>query len=213
MMHLTESNPTHLHTLGKVLMFTASAMMITFLLFVLMYKLIESDLTEVPLPDPISIEGVLFQVEEERTITKVPLKPIEPMKQQPKVEQLPIDPADDDINIVISSEPVKLDVLDTFEGFTQKVVDRDARPIVRVPPRYPSTAASQGIEGWVRLSFTINAVGGVEDVEVIDSEPKRLFDTAAKRALSRWKYQPKIEHGQAIVRTGLNVVLEFSLQQ
>jgi protein TonB len=212
-MLLTESSPRHLQTFGQILIFTATAMIVTFLLFVLMYKLIESDVIDVPLPAPVSIDGVLFQADEEKTITKQPIRPIEPMKQQPRVEPQPIEPSDEEIGIAIDSEPVKLIGLGTFDDFTPKAVDRDARPIVRVPPRYPPSAASQGIEGWVKLSFTINELGGVEDVLVLDSEPKRLFDRAAKRALSRWKYQPKLEQGQAIVRTGLSVVLEFNLQQ
>lgn len=61
--------------------------------------------------------------------------------------------------------------------------DGDATPIVRIEPQYPIAAARDGKEGWVQLRFTINELGGVDDVEIINAEPKRLFDKEAIRAL------------------------------
>ncbi len=45
--------------------------------------------------------------------------------------------------------------------------DGDATPIVRIEPKYPMQAARDGKEGWVKLSFTINEIGGVEDVKLL----------------------------------------------
>jgi protein TonB len=89
--------------------------------------------------------------------------------------------------------------------------DGDATPIVRIDPKYPPEAARDGKEGWVDLSFTINEVGGVEDVEVLEADPKRIFDREAKRALRKWKYRPKVVDGIAQRQPGLRVRLEFSL--
>lgn len=91
--------------------------------------------------------------------------------------------------------------------------DGEATPIVRIEPKYPIQAARDGKEGWVRLRFTINEVGGVEDVEVIDAEPKRVFDKEAKRALRKWKYKPKMEEGKALRQPGMTVQLDFKLDQ
>lgn len=90
--------------------------------------------------------------------------------------------------------------------------DGDAQPIVRIEPKYPMQAQRNGTEGWVKLSFSINEVGGVEDVTVIDAKPKRVFDRSAKRALKRWKYKPKIVDGKSIKQTGLTVQLDFSME-
>ncbi|AWB69059.1 energy transducer TonB [Saccharobesus litoralis] len=92
-------------------------------------------------------------------------------------------------------------------GFT----NGDAAPIVRVEPRYPAAAARNGIEGWVSLQFSINELGAVEDVLVIEAQPKRVFDREAKRALSRWKYKPQVIDGVPQKQTGLTVKLEFNM--
>lgn len=89
--------------------------------------------------------------------------------------------------------------------------DGDATPIVRIEPKYPIQAARDGKEGWVRLSFTINEIGGVEDVTVIEAQPKRIFDKEAKRALRKWKYKPKVVDGKPQRQPGLSVQLEFNM--
>ncbi|MBU2871325.1 energy transducer TonB [Colwellia sp. E2M01] len=89
--------------------------------------------------------------------------------------------------------------------------DGDATPIVRIEPKYPMDAARDGKEGYVVLSFSINEIGGVEDVEVIEAQPKRVFDKEARRALRKWKYKPKVEEGKALRQTGLTVRLDFKM--
>jgi protein TonB len=90
--------------------------------------------------------------------------------------------------------------------------DGDATPIVRIEPKYPMAAQRNGTEGWVRLSFSINEVGGVEDIVVTESKPKRVFDRAAKRALKRWKYKPKMVEGKPFKQTGLSIQLDFTME-
>ncbi len=89
--------------------------------------------------------------------------------------------------------------------------DGDATPIVRIEPKYPIQAARDGKEGWVILSFTINEIGGVEDVKVLEAQPKRVFDKEARRALRRWKYKPKVVDGKPQKQFGLTVQLDFKM--
>jgi protein TonB len=91
--------------------------------------------------------------------------------------------------------------------------DGDATPIYRAEPKYPSQAARDGKEGWVKLSFTINEIGGVEDVNVIEAKPRRVFNKAAKRALKKWKYKPKVVNGKPMKQTGLTVQLDFKMDK
>ncbi len=90
----------------------------------------------------------------------------------------------------------------------------EVTPIVRIEPPYPRKAAMQGIEGWVKLSFDITAFGTVENVKVLDSEPRRIFDTTAIRALYKWKYKPKTDsEGKPLPQPGQTVKLDFSLEE
>ncbi|WP_199100913.1 energy transducer TonB [Dyella sp. ASV21] len=67
-----------------------------------------------------------------------------------------------------------------------------------VSPRYPTTAVRANQEGWVEVSFTITPEGNVDDVKVVDAEPRHVFDRAAVEAVSRWKYQPATQDGSPV---------------
>ncbi|WKE66006.1 energy transducer TonB [Gallaecimonas kandeliae] len=90
---------------------------------------------------------------------------------------------------------------------------QEATPLVRMDPRYPIEAARDGKEGWVKLRFTVTAAGTVDQVQVLDAEPKRLFDKAAVDALRKWRYQPKVVDGKAIAQPDQEVVLAFKLDK
>ncbi len=91
--------------------------------------------------------------------------------------------------------------------------DGDILPLVRIEPRYPARALQREIEGWVLLEFSISPAGTVANPFVVDSEPPRTFDRAALRAVSRWKYKPKVEDGVAVMRHGVQIVLTFELER
>ncbi len=93
------------------------------------------------------------------------------------------------------------------------VQDAEATPIVRIEPKYPLKAEREGREGWVELSFTIDEVGGVTDIKIIAAEPRRMFDKAAKNALKKWKYKPKVVDGKAVKQPNMSVKLKFELKK
>ncbi len=92
-------------------------------------------------------------------------------------------------------------------------VNQQAMPINRVEPRYPLNAQKRRIEGFVSLSFTIDKTGRPTDIEVVDADPKQVFDREAIRALRQWKYQPQIVDGKAVEQPGQTVKVEFKLAQ
>jgi protein TonB len=91
--------------------------------------------------------------------------------------------------------------------------DRDIMPLVRINPDYPPRAQSRGVEGWVLVQFTITAAGTVRDAKVIDASPKGYFEDAALKAISRWRYNPKVQEGVAVERVGVQVKLSFNMER
>lgn len=87
----------------------------------------------------------------------------------------------------------------------------DVIPLVRVDPRYPASALSRRIEGYVIVRMNINASGNVEDVEVVESEPKGVFEREAIRAAWRFKFKAKLEDGKPVAQTAV-LPFEFNLE-
>jgi TonB family protein len=67
-------------------------------------------------------------------------------------------------------------------------------------PVYPPAALRDHVEGWVELVFTITESGAVRDIEVVDSEPRGVFDSAASQALGAWRFKPRLANGQPVAR-------------
>ena len=88
----------------------------------------------------------------------------------------------------------------------------DVIPIVRIDPQWPREALLNGTEGWVLVEFTILKDGSVADPQVLESEPRRLFDRNAVRAILKWKFKPRIVDGEPIERRATQR-LEFKLDQ
>jgi TonB family protein len=77
-------------------------------------------------------------------------------------------------------------------------------------PVYPPTALRDHVEGWVELMFTITETGSVRDIEVVDSAPRGVFESAASAALENWRYRPRLSNGQAVAHR-TTVTLRFNL--
>ncbi|WP_456418553.1 energy transducer TonB [Thiolapillus sp.] len=90
--------------------------------------------------------------------------------------------------------------------------DGDLIPLVKIAPRYPRKAALAGKEGWVKVQFTVTELGTVKDVQVLDSKPRRLFDRAAKKAILKWKFKPRIVDGKPVPRKAVQVI-DFKLSE
>jgi TonB family protein len=81
-------------------------------------------------------------------------------------------------------------------------------PIVRSPPEYPLDALKQRLAGHVQLKFDVTAAGGVENVSVVDSSDAQ-FEEPAIRALSEWRYLPRIAAGKRVASTGIHTIFRF----
>ena len=66
----------------------------------------------------------------------------------------------------------------------------DPRPISRENPEYPFEALHRGVKGSVLAEFTVDERGRVTSPRILEAQPPGVFDRAALRALSRWRYEP-----------------------
>ncbi|MCW8807871.1 MAG: energy transducer TonB [Rhodanobacter sp.] len=82
--------------------------------------------------------------------------------------------------------------------------------VQEVAPTYPRAALRARRSGWVVVSFTINPNGRTSDVQVVDSQPRRLFDRAATDAVRRYRFTPAMKDGVA-VSTVSRQRIDFSL--
>jgi TonB family protein len=75
-----------------------------------------------------------------------------------------------------------------------------------------STTETLPPEGWVELKFDIDENGDPVNIIVVDSDSGDTFDKEAIRALSKWKYKPKVVDGKAVAQRGLKVRLDFKAE-
>ncbi len=85
---------------------------------------------------------------------------------------------------------------------------QDQREPVRVSaPDYPRSAERRGVEGYVVIAYDIDASGDVVEPTVAEAEPAGVFDRAALRAVSSWRFAEA-----AATTTGHQTRLNFTLQ-
>ena len=95
---------------------------------------------------------------------------------------------------------------------TDLTAEGDIIPVVVIRPMYPREAAMSGIEGWVKVEFTITETGTVKNPRVIDADPQRVFNREAIRAILKWKFKPRVVEGIAVERRATQVI-DFTLDK
>ena len=182
----------------------------TFIAFAFMQYLISGEQrAPIKLGDDITVE--IFQAPEDKQTTHIKRIPPPPTPKVPPKAPPRVTPSNEPITAISTAPPI---VIDGFGNDMKQTLTRptgDASPIVRINPKYPTSAARDGIEGWVQLSFNISPTGEVIDATVVNADPQRIFDREALRAIKRWKYRPKVIEGVAQLQTGQTVQLDFKL--
>jgi protein TonB len=98
-------------------------------------------------------------------------------------------------------------------GFGLSTGDGEYLPIVKVAPMYPPGAQARGQEGWVLLEFTVTESGSVIDASVVESQPPGVFDEAAKRAVLKFKYKPRVENGKPVAAHHIQHLISFKMDK
>lgn len=143
------------------------------------------------------LTGVILTAEEpEKIVLPVVDKPIvifdptedKDLDQEDYIEIPTIDPTNNVLNSVTSSEPA-----------TQKLWFFDDSPVIskQVQPVYPEIEKRLKIQGTVVLDIEILANGNVGAIEIFKSISPGL-DQAAITALQQWKFQPAKTNGKAV---------------
>jgi periplasmic protein TonB len=150
-----------------------------------------------------------------------PPTPIETRRDPPVQRELPLPQpgppklgtgAGDGLGPFVRYTPPQVEPIKDDGGFSLNGVDGDVIPRVRVTPDYPPGAIANNIEGWVQVRFTVTPIGTVRDAIVVASEPGTVFDEVALKAIARWRYNPRVENGEAVERVGLQTVIRFELE-
>jgi protein TonB len=74
----------------------------------------------------------------------------------------------------------------------------EPRPITRVNPEYPFAALHRGVRGSVLVEYSVDQRGRVVAPRILEAKPPGVFDGAALRALSRWRYEPTTTDSQTM---------------
>lgn len=87
----------------------------------------------------------------------------------------------------------------------------DLMTMLVVQPIYPLSAVMREIEGFVVVEFSVRENGTVSNPIVIDSQPDVLFDEAALKAVTRFKFKPREVGGDSISVDNVQLKFAFTL--
>ena len=190
------------------------AAVITFLLFMLMQRLILTDEVELEeARDELAI-SISEEVEDlsvrQREVTMDDVNEVEPPPPPPQIERQVAEAPAEDMNTIAGEIP-EFDAPDLGSGDVSfDVSDRDAQPMVRIPPQYPPRAAERGEEGSCLMQFDVTPDGTPTNIVALDCTSS-LFERSSIRAVERWRYEPRIENGNAVWRRGVQTSLDYQL--
>jgi len=93
------------------------------------------------------------------------------------------------------------------QNFKIAVSDRDAQPLVRIPPIMPPRAEKSG---HCRVRFDVSPEGAPFNV-VATYCTQSLFERATIKSVQKWKYNPKIVDGRSVARKGVENKVTYRL--
>jgi TonB family protein len=84
--------------------------------------------------------------------------------------------------------------------------------VKKVIPKYPIKLLLAKQEANIRLSFTLNDQGGVENIKLISPTTESDFTRAAKKALKQWRYKlPSTEKSKPLLTKQIIIEFNFNL--
>lgn len=92
-------------------------------------------------------------------------------------------------------------------AFKITVSDRDAQPLVRIPPIMPPRAEKSG---HCKVRFDVSPEGSPFNI-VATFCTQNVFKRASTKSVEKWKYNPKIVDGRPASRSGVETKITFRL--
>lgn len=202
-------------TLIRIIVGIPVAGAVTLLLFMLMNFLISGG-DFVPEEEGeelrITISEDVEELEARRRETQIDeVEEVVPPPPPPQIERERADQPSEDMNTVVGDLP-DFEAPDLAGGDVSfDVSDRDAQPLVRIPPQYPPRAAERGTEGYCDMQFDVTPDGTPTNIQTINCSSS-LFERTSARAIERWRYEPKIQDGTAVWRRGVRTTIDYQLE-
>ena len=208
-MTLSFSNPISVRFTARWLISSGMALIVTLLLVALMHILIR---TESIMIEPTYIQPQIDIVMPERTIEEQTIIPPEKPKE---IEPEPVIPSLVQTEIEQQAPGLKGLYHVPEASFESTPVQHSGRfPIARimVSPEYPYRATQQGIEGYVDVAFDITVAGMPTNIRITAASPEKIFNSAALKAIKRWRFMPYEQDGKAVPFKGMAKRLVFNLE-
>ena len=112
--------------------------------------------------------------------------------------ELALNPGAGGVGIYAGLNPkVGTDAIAEMKIFDLSEVDREPRPLVRIPPQYPPQLLLNRIKGRVDVLIVIDEEGRVTDYKVRNFTHDQ-FKREVTRVIRRWKFSPAIKDGRAV---------------
>lgn len=81
--------------------------------------------------------------------------------------------------------------------------------IYKPDPKYPGKASKKGHEGWVLLSYVIEADGSVEKAIVEDSNTSEILEEDAVNLVKQYKYKPATMDGKPVQQNNSKALFSY----
>ena len=188
---------------------TPAAALITGGLFLGMIGLIRAEFTprEVAENSDFTIAPVVEDIETiERSVVIDAVERVVTPPPAPRIDIQTADAPDVPIATVGGAVPDFTPVKIVSTNFAIVIPDGDVQPLVRIPHAMPAGADRSG---HCNMVFDVDPSGSPFNIR--PSCSARIFQRPSVRAVEKWKYQPKIEGGVAVSRSGVTTRLTYDL--
>ncbi len=98
-----------------------------------------------------------------------------------------------------------------YLALAQEVVIQGYLPIRTITPLYPKRAILRGIEGRVRVQFSIDVAGKPFDMRIVYAQPKGIFEQTVLKAVAEFRFRPHTINGRPVSVSGIGEEFVFQL--